>query len=62
MHAEQFMGMSKKGAQGKAEAANMVFRLIRVDAEQFLSYPEDEMKDRVCVEIDDGKVTKATIR
>ncbi len=62
MNADDFLGMSKKGAQNKAEEKNLIFRLIRVDSEPFLAYPEDTRTDRLCVEIDDGKVTTATIR
>lgn len=57
-----FIGKTKKDAQNLAEAKNMVFRLIRIDAEPFMAYPEDTRDDRVCVEIDAGKITKATIQ
>lgn len=62
MKAEDFVGMTKKGAQGEAEKANLIFRLIRVDTEAFLPYPDDNRADRLCVEIDSGKVTKASIQ
>jgi hypothetical protein len=57
-----YIGMGKRQAQNKSELDNLIFRLIRVDAEHFLSYPDDVRDDRLCVEIDDNKVTKATIR
>lgn len=57
-----FIRQTKKGAQNLAEARAMIFRLIRVDGDQFFAYPDDTRNDRVCVEIDNGKVTKATIR
>jgi len=57
-----FIGMTKKRAQDVAELENLIFRLISIDGDPFLSYPEDERTDRVCVEIEDGKVSKATIR
>jgi len=57
-----FVGMSKKRAQDVAELKNMLFRLISVDGVPFLSYPEDERTDRVCVEIENSKVVKATFR
>jgi hypothetical protein len=57
-----YVGMGKRQAQNKSEIDNLIFRLIRVDAEDFLSYPDDVRDDRICVEIDDNKVTKATIR
>ena len=60
--ASVYVGMGKRQAQNKSEFDNLIFRLIRVDAETFLSYPDDVRDDRLCVEIDDNKVTKATIR
>jgi hypothetical protein len=57
-----FIGQTKKGAQNLAEARTMIFRLIRVDGEHFFAYPDDTRNDRVCVEVDNGKVTKASIR
>lgn len=61
MNADQFLGMSKKRCQDFCEAKNMIFRLISVDGESFFSYPEDRRDDRVCVEIEKGKVVKALI-
>ncbi len=60
--AEQFVGLSKKKAQDVAEKMNLIFRLIRNDSEQFFSYPEDTRNDRICVELDSGQITKATIQ
>ena len=57
-----YIGMGKRQAQNKSELDNLIFRLIRVDAENFLSYPEDVREDRICIEIDKDKVSKATIR
>lgn len=66
MKPEDFIGMSKKGAQNFAEAKNMIFRLIRVDKEQFYKYPKDigeePRTDRICIEIDNGKVSIAIIQ
>lgn len=63
--ASDFLGLTKKGAQNLAEARNMIFRLIRIDAEHYYKYPKDVPEetrtDRICVEIDDGKVSKATL-
>lgn len=61
MKPEDFIGLSKKAAQDKAEAKNMIFRLISVDGDPFFSFPTDKRDDRVCIEITGGKVTKATI-
>lgn len=58
----EFIGMSKVGAQNRAESKNWVFRLVSVNGEVFLGYPEDTRDDRVCVEIVNGKVVKAEIR
>lgn len=56
------IGMGKRQSQNKVEAMNLIYRLIRVDGETIQSYPEDVRDDRVCVEIDNGKVTKATVQ
>jgi hypothetical protein len=56
------IGMGKRQSQNKAESMNLIYRLIRVDGETIQSYPDDVRDDRVCVEIDGGKVTKATIQ
>lgn len=62
MSAEDFVGMTKKGAQNKAEADNLIFRLVKLDGEDYLGVPDDERLDRICVEIENGKVVKATIQ
>lgn len=61
-NADTFVGLTKKGAQNKAEEMNLIFRLVRIDGADFLGYPEDTRDDRICVEIDNGSVTKATIQ
>ncbi len=64
MNSEMFLGKSKKTAQDLAEAKNFIFHLIRIDDNSFFSYPpSDQIRtDRVCVEIENGKVVKATIQ
>ena len=62
MSESEFIGLSKKRAQDLAEKKNMIFRLIRVDSEQFLPYPDDKRDDRVCCEIEKAKVIKASIQ
>ena len=62
MEAKEFIGLSKKRAQNVAEERNLIFRLIRNDTEQFFAYPDDKRTDRVCVEIDNGKVSKAVFQ
>lgn len=57
-----FIGKSKKTAQDIAEKRNMIFRLIQSDDESFFPYPEDTRHDRVCIELKNGKVVKATIQ
>ena len=61
MKPEDFLGLTKKAAQDKAEAKNLIFRLIRIDADPFFAYPDetDVCTTRICVEIDNGKVSKA---
>lgn len=61
--ADQYLGLSKKKGQDKAENNNLIFRLIRKDQESFLDYPTDGSRtDRICVEIDSGEITKAVIQ
>ncbi len=60
--AQQFLGLTKKTAQDKAEKKNLIFRLIRIDDKSFFSYPTDVRSDRVCVEIDNGKISKAIFK
>ena len=62
MKAENYIGLTKKSAQDKCEARNIIFRLIRVDDKSFFDYPEDVRADRICVEIENGLVVKATIQ
>jgi hypothetical protein len=60
--ADQFISLSKAAGQNLAEAKNMIFRLLSIDGEPFFSLPEDERTDRVCVDLVDGKIVKATIQ
>ena len=62
MTADDFISLSKKGSQNLAEAKNLIYRLIKVDDEDYFSYPEDTRTDRVCVWIEKGKVSKAEIK
>ena len=61
--ANKFIGLGKKSAQSLAESYNFIFRLIRVDDKNMFDYPDqnDIRDDRVCVEIEKGKVVKALI-
>lgn len=59
--ASEFVGMGKRPAQNKAEARGLIFRLVSVDGEQILGYPEDSRDDRVCVEVEGTKVVKAVM-
>jgi len=59
MEATDFLGLSKKSAQNLAERKNLIFRLIKVDENNFFDYPEDQREDRVCVEIEKNIVIKA---
>jgi hypothetical protein len=60
--AQEYLGLTKKMGQDKAEGKNMIFRLIRIDGESYFPYVDEIRADRVCVEIDNGKITVATIR
>jgi len=62
MKAEDFIKLSKKQAQDLCENKNMLFRLISIDGESFFAWPEDKRDDRVCCEIENGKVVKAIIQ
>jgi hypothetical protein len=61
MSVEQFINLSKKQAQDLAEKRNMIFRLIRIDEEKYYDYPEDKRDDRICVELEGGKVVVAKL-
>jgi hypothetical protein len=64
MKSEDFLGLSKKESQNLAEKRNLIFRLIRVDSEPYFAYPDETNKcsERICVEIEGGKVVKATFQ
>lgn len=62
MDTELFIGLSKKMAQDRAELNNLIFRLVSIDGETYLGYPEDARTDRICCEITSAKVTKATLQ
>lgn len=64
MKEENFLGLTKKAAQNKAEENNLIFRLIRIDSKDYFSYPpsDDLRSDRVCVEIENNKVVKAVFQ
>lgn len=62
MKSVAFIGLSKVSAQNFAEANNLIFRLIRIDDERFMDYPEEQRTDRVCIEIDNFRVSKANIQ
>ena len=61
--ADEFVGMSKTRAQDMAEKRYWIFRLVSVDGERFLGYPEegDVRDDRICVEVVDNVVTAARL-
>lgn len=61
MKAEDFIGLTKKNAQDKAEGRNFIFRLIRIDNKAFFDYPpaNDFCAERLCVELENGKVVVA---
>lgn len=59
---DSFIGLSKKSAQNKAESLGLLFHLIRIDQEDFFKYLEESRQDRICIEIDNAQVSKATIQ
>lgn len=54
-------GRRRRARRNIAEARGLVYRLIRIDRESYMPYPDDIRDDRVCIEIDNGKVSKAKI-
>jgi hypothetical protein len=62
MQESDFIGLTKKGAQQKAEQLNLIFRLISVDGNAMFSYPSDQRSDRICIEINNGAVTVAKLQ
>ena len=62
MKAEDFLNVSKHKAHDLAEANSFIFRLVSVDGEVILGYPEDIRTDRICVEIKSNRVIAATIQ
>jgi len=61
---KEYIGLGKKSAQNLAERDNYIFHLIRIDDKNFFEYPsEDESRgDKICIEIDKGKVVSALLR
>jgi len=62
MIADDFIGLGKKKAQDVAEYNSLIFRLVSVDGEEMLGYPTDTNAERICVEIESGKVVRASIQ
>ena len=63
MHnANDFIGLSKVASQNLAEKKNIIYHLVRIDGEMFFDYPSEIRDDRVCVEIENGRVVKASIQ
>lgn len=62
MNENDFIGLSKKGAQDKADKNNLIFRLISVDGKPMFSYPTDTRTDRICIEMNNGEVTGAKLQ
>ena len=61
MESKDFLGLNKKAAQDKAEANNLIFRLIRIDDKPYFDMPSEFLKDRICVEIENGRVVTASL-
>lgn len=61
---ETYIGLGKKSAQDLAEKDNYIFHLIRVDDRNFFDYPSDEdgRGDKICIEIEKGKVVSAILK
>lgn len=61
-NAQEFIGTSKTRSHDLAEAKSLVYRLVSVDGEIYLGYPEDVRTDRICIEIVNSRVVKAIIQ
>lgn len=57
--AATYVGLTKRAAIARADAAGVPWRVLREDDEHFLA-TQDHVPDRVNLEIDDGRVTRAT--
>ena len=55
-----YVGLTKKAAIDKADANDVTWRILREDDEQFPA-TMDYNPERINFEIDNGKVTKATL-
>jgi hypothetical protein len=62
MKASDFVGLSKTNAEDLADRMSLIYRLISIDGSEYFSYPTDKRDDRVCIEIEKGKVVKASIQ
>lgn len=58
--ASVYLGLTKAAAIARAEEDKRPWRIGREDDEQFM-LTQDFVDDRVTFELDDGKVTKATL-
>lgn len=62
MNTTEFIGLEKRQSQNLAEKKNLIYRLVSVDGEKFLGYPEDTREDRICCEVERNLVVKAVIQ
>jgi len=62
MNTEQFLGLTKRQSYSLAEKLGLMPHLVRMDERKLFGYPEDKRDDRVCLEFDSRKVTKATLQ
>jgi hypothetical protein len=62
MNENDFIGLTKKGAQQLAEKNNLIFRIISVDGVAMFSYPTDVRTDRICIEMNRGEVIVAKLQ
>lgn len=60
--ASKYIGLPKKAAQNQADRDNLMYFLIRIDDKDYFPYPDDDRDDRLCVEIENRVIVKATIR
>lgn len=59
---EQFIGLTKRQSYELAERLGLMPHLVRMDERMLFGYPNDVRDDRICLEFDLRKVSKARVQ
>lgn len=62
MQSEQFLGLTKRQSYDLAEKLGLMVRIIRMGEKPLLPYPNDVRDDRICLELDERRVSKAVVQ